>query len=157
MSSGFQYLTCLKTLAIGNCSKVEGLHEALQHMTTLQSLTLSDLPNIESWPECFENLTSLRELRIYVCPKLACLPTTIQHLSGMKTSSICGCSDLEMRCRKQIGEDWPKIAHVEYIDIQNFDIYHGGLGDSYFDEDADFLWPSLLLARNLRNCAHVNC
>ncbi|GAU47909.1 hypothetical protein TSUD_238760 [Trifolium subterraneum] len=143
MSSGFQYLTCLETLAIGNCSKVEGLHEALQHMTTLQSLTLSDLPNIESLPECFENLTSLRELRIYVCPKLACLPTTIQHLSGMKTLSICGCPELEKRCRKEIGEDWPKIAHIEYIDIQNFDVYHGALGDSYFHEDADFLWLSL--------------
>jgi hypothetical protein len=66
MSSGFQYLTCLETLAIGSCSEVEGFHEALQHMTTLQSLTLSDLPNLEYLPECIGNLTLLHELNIYV-------------------------------------------------------------------------------------------
>jgi len=143
LSTGFQYLTCLETLAIGSCSEVEGFHEALQHMTTLQSLTLSDLPNLEFLHECFENLTLLRELMIYVCPKLACLPTSIQQLSGLKLLSIYSCPNLEKRCRKGIGEDWPKIAHVEYIDIHNENITHGGHGGRYFDVDADFLWSSL--------------
>ncbi|GAU45362.1 hypothetical protein TSUD_239110 [Trifolium subterraneum] len=40
LSSGFQYLTCLETLAIASCLEVEAFHEALQHMSTLKSLTL---------------------------------------------------------------------------------------------------------------------
>jgi len=66
MSSGFQYLTCLETLAIGNCLEVEGFDEALQDMTTLQSLILSNLPNLESLPECLKNLTVLHKLNICV-------------------------------------------------------------------------------------------
>ncbi|AES96304.1 LRR and NB-ARC domain disease resistance protein [Medicago truncatula] len=143
MSLGFQYLTCLKTLAIGSCSEVEGFHKALQHMTTLRSLTLSDLPNLESFPEGFENLTLLRELMIYMCPKLASLPTNIQHLSGLEKLSIYSCPELEKRCQKEIGKDWPKIAHVEYIDIQNEEVMYGGHGGGYFDGDAGFLWSSL--------------
>jgi hypothetical protein len=143
LSSGFQYLTCLETMAIGSCSEVEGLHEALQHMSTLKSLTLSDLPNLEYLPECIRNLTLLHEINIYVCPKLACLPKSIQNLSGLKELSIYGCSKLEKRCQKEIGEDWPKIAHVQYKLIKNENRRHGGHSGGYFEGDEGFLWISL--------------
>ncbi|RHN55232.1 putative P-loop containing nucleoside triphosphate hydrolase, leucine-rich repeat domain, L [Medicago truncatula] len=143
LSSDFQYLTCLETLAIGSCSEVEGFHEALQHMTTLKSLTLSDLPNLEYLPECIGNLTLLHEINIYSCPKLACLPTSIQQISGLEILSIHDCSKLEKRCQKEIGEDWPKIVHVQYIEIENDNLIHGGHGGSYFEADTGFLWHSL--------------
>jgi structure-specific endonuclease subunit SLX1 len=143
LSSGFQYLTCLETLAIGSCLEVEGLDVALQHMSTLKSLTLSDLPNLEYLPECIGSLTLLHEIKIYVCPKLSCLPKSIQHISGLEILSIHDCAKLEKRCQKEIGEDWSKIAHVKYIDIQKDGIIHGGHGGGYFEADAGFLWTSL--------------
>ncbi|PNY14731.1 resistance protein [Trifolium pratense] len=143
LSSGFQYLTCLETLAIGSCSEVEGFNEALQHMSTLKSLTLSDLQNLEYLPECIGNLTLLHEINIYQCPKLSCLPKSIQHISGLEILSIHGCPELEKRCQKEIGEDWSIIARVKYIDIQNDGLIHGGHGGGYFEADAGFLWTSL--------------
>ena len=143
LSSDFQYLTCLETLAIGSCSEVEGFHEAFQHMTTLKSLTLSDLPDLEYLPECIGNLTLLREINIYSCPKLACLPKSIQQISGLEILSIHDCSKLEKRCQKEIGEDWSKIVHVQYIEIENDNLIHGGHGGSYFEADTGFLWHSL--------------
>jgi hypothetical protein len=122
---------------------VEGFHEALQHMTTLKTLTLSDLPNLEYLPECIGNLTMLREINIYVCPKLTCLPNSIQHIRGLEILSIHGCSELEKRCQKEMGVDWLKIAHVQYIEIQNDELTHGGHGGFYFEGDAGFLWHSL--------------
>lgn len=138
LSSDFQYLTCLETLAIGSFLEVDGFHEALQHMTTLKSLTLSDLPNLEYFPECIRSLTLLREINIYSCPKLACLPKSIQHISDLEILSIHDCSKLEKRCQKEIGEDWSKIVHVRYTEIQNDNLRHGGHGGFYFEGDAGF-------------------
>lgn len=138
LSAGFQYLTSLETLMIGSCSKVEGLHEALQHMTALQTLTLSDLPNLLSLPDCLGNLSSLQSLRIYMCPKLTCLPTTFQQLNRLKSFWINGCPELERRCRKEIGEDWPKIAHVQYIHIENEQVRLGGPYGRFSEEYACF-------------------
>jgi len=140
-SSDFQYLTCLETLAIESCLDVEGFHEALQHMATLKSLTLSDLPNLEYLPECIGNLTMLLEINIYKCPKLACLPKSIQHISGLELLSIHGCSELEKRCQKEIGMDWWKIAHVQYIEIKNDNLTYVDDG-YYFEGDSGFLWDS---------------
>nr|KYP56414.1 Putative disease resistance protein RGA3 [Cajanus cajan] len=117
ISSSFQYLTCLEKLLISTCIEVEGLHEALQHMTGLQSLELRNLPNLESLPDCFGNLALLHELTICYCSKLMCLPTSLR-LSSLERLTIYGCPELEKRCQKETGEDWPKIAHIPYT---NFD------------------------------------
>lgn len=143
LSAGFQYITCLEQLGIGSCSELEGLAEALQHMTALRLLTLSDIPNLESLPDCLGNLSLLHELGIYVCPKLTCLPTSIQRLSGLTRLTICGCPELEKRCQKEIGEDWPKIAHVQYIHIENANVTYGGHGCRNSEGTVGFLWASM--------------
>jgi len=126
-----QGLHSLKILVIELCSGIEGLHPALQHMTSLQSLTLGFLPNLASLPDWLGNLSLLQELYISQCPKLMCLPTSIQCLTGLKRLSIYGCSELEARCKENTGEDWPKIAHVQHIVIQNTKMYYGRGGAFY--------------------------
>ncbi|XP_045813818.1 putative disease resistance protein RGA1 isoform X2 [Trifolium pratense] len=121
LSAGFGYLTCLKGLRIGNFSDMSGFSEALQHMTALRILELSELPNLTSLPDCLGNLGLLRALSIEECPNLMCLPTTIQRLSGLQTLDIQACHpELANRCKKETGEDWPKIAHVEYLSINEY-------------------------------------
>ncbi|KAG5050672.1 hypothetical protein JHK87_002870 [Glycine soja] len=115
---GFQGLTCLQDLWIVSCKEVEGLHEALQHITTLKKLRLESLPNLEFLPDCIGNLPLLRQLHIWNCDKLTCLPPSLSLLSSLKELMIWGCHpELEKRCEKEMGEDWPKIAHVPCVEV----------------------------------------
>ncbi|KAK7359118.1 hypothetical protein VNO77_01064 [Canavalia gladiata] len=118
LSAGFQHLTSLEVLTIGSCPEVEHFPEALQHMTTLQSLNLYDLPNLGSLPHWLGNLGMLHSLSISNCPKLMCLPMSIQYLNSLKRLCINSCSELQKQCHKEIGKDWPKIAHVMDIYIE---------------------------------------
>lgn len=128
VSPSFQYLTCLEKLLIHSCSEIEGLQEALQHMTALRLLALYNLPNLTSLPDCFGNLGLLRELTISQCSNLTCLPMSIQCLTSLKSLGIYGCTELGKRCIKETGEDWPKIAHVQHIEIHYTGIYWEGRG-----------------------------
>ncbi|GAU47642.1 hypothetical protein TSUD_238610 [Trifolium subterraneum] len=123
LSGSFQYLTCVEKLMIEGCSEIEGLHEALQHMTSLQSLILCDLPNLASLPDWLGNLGLLHELIISKCPKLRYFPMSIQCLTCLKSLRIYGCTELGKRCKKETGEDWRKIAHVQDIEIQNWVVH----------------------------------
>ncbi|RWR75797.1 GIY-YIG nuclease superfamily [Cinnamomum micranthum f. kanehirae] len=59
------------------------------------------------------SLTKAQMLRTYViCPEMASLPKELQRLSALKQLSIDGCPALEIRCKKDIGEDWDKIKHI---------------------------------------------
>ena len=132
-------LTSLKKLMIICCSEIEVLGEALQHVTSLQWLTLGNLPNLTSLPDSLGNLCSLQSLilgnlpnlislsdslgnlsslqglEIYKCPKLICLPASIESLTALKSLDICDCHELEKRCKRETGEDWPKISHIQYL------------------------------------------
>jgi len=116
VSAGFECLTCVKDLRIKSCiEEVEGVHVALQHMTALKNLTLVDLPNLESLPDSFENLSLLHELTIRYCSKLRCLPTSLSR--SLEYLTIFGCTELEKRCDKEKGEEWPKIAHIPHLNL----------------------------------------
>lgn len=52
------------------------------------------------------------------CPEMKCLPDGLQSLSTLKYLSIDKCPDLERRCKKDTGEDWPKISHITEIFIK---------------------------------------
>ena len=66
-------------------------------------------------------LTSLQTLQIWSCPNLISLPQEIRNLTSLKELRIWRCPLLRQRCKRQIGEDWPIIAHVPivYVDGQN--------------------------------------
>ncbi|KAH8483080.1 hypothetical protein H0E87_027722, partial [Populus deltoides] len=58
---------------------------------SLQTFIIRGCPNIEEMPECIGNLNKLQNLE------------------------ITGCPSLSKRCRRETGEDWPKIKHIPKI------------------------------------------
>ncbi|KAJ6861626.1 disease resistance protein RGA3 [Populus alba x Populus x berolinensis] len=65
---------------------------------SLRIFIIEECPNIKVIPECFGNLKKLQNLRIIDCPRLS------------------------KRCQKGTGEDWPKIAYIPKIEIDDDDI-----------------------------------
>ncbi|PRQ32282.1 putative leucine-rich repeat domain, L domain-containing protein [Rosa chinensis] len=84
--------------------------------TTLGSLDIYSISKLDG--KGFKQLASLNQLIIRDCPELRCLPdeglpTSLSHLD------IDHCPLLEQRCHRETGEDWPKIAHIKSIYINN--------------------------------------
>ena len=89
--------------------------------STLTSLSLYRFQHLESLASLsLQTLTSLQNLKIINCPKLrsilpreGLLPDTLSQLR------IKGCPLLQQRFSKEEGDDWPKIAHIPYVDIND--------------------------------------
>ncbi|KAI5559516.1 hypothetical protein BDE02_17G116400 [Populus trichocarpa] len=89
--NGLCGLSSLRKLHVGHCDKFTSLSEGVRHLTALENLELNGCPELNSLPESIQYLTSLQSLVIYDCP------------------------NLKKRCEKDLGEDWPKIAHILHI------------------------------------------
>ncbi|XVF37654.1 hypothetical protein REPUB_Repub20aG0028300 [Reevesia pubescens] len=82
----------------------------------LQKLQLSNIENLDSLPEEFlQNLTSLQSLEIERCINLTSIPKGMQRLTFLRELQIVGCPQLTKRCKRNIGVDWPNIAHIKNI------------------------------------------
>jgi len=117
--AGLQWLTCIEDLRIERCEEVEGL----QHMTSLKNLTLDDVSNIEFLLHqlSFGDLPLLRQIRICDHKRLMRLPTTLSRLTSLEELRILSCNnELKKRCQKEIGEDWPIIAHIPRLFISEY-------------------------------------
>ena len=87
-------------------------------LSQLQYLRLWDVNDLESLPEeWLGNLTSLQRLQIRGCPNLTSLPQGIRNLTSLQKLIIWNCPHLRERYQGQIGEDWPNIAHVPYVNV----------------------------------------
>ena len=86
--------------------------------TSLTTLRLGNLRNLKSIASTsLQSLISLKSLEFHICPKLRSfvpnegLPATLTRLV------IRECPFLKERCLKDKGKDWPKIAHIPYVQI----------------------------------------
>uniref|UniRef100_A0A6N2NE04 NB-ARC domain-containing protein n=1 Tax=Salix viminalis TaxID=40686 RepID=A0A6N2NE04_SALVM len=117
LTEGVRHLTALEHLELIASPKLNTLPEGIQHLTSLQSLSISYYDGLTSLPNQISYLTSLSSLEIEGCPNLMSLPDWLQSLSNLNRLVIVNCPILEKRCKKEEGEDWPKISHIPHIMI----------------------------------------
>ncbi|PWA60198.1 Disease resistance protein [Artemisia annua] len=81
---------------------------------SLQELHINVCRNLVSLPH---NFPKLRSLIISYCNKLSSLPDEMQSFKDLNEITIKNCKILSRRCKKEIGEDWPKISHIPNLII----------------------------------------
>lgn len=89
----------------------------LEYLTALQELSIRDCQSLMEIPESISNLKSLEYLEISECPNLKSLPEGISKLTCLQSLDISDCPILFPRCQKETGDDWPKIAHIPYVQV----------------------------------------
>ncbi|XP_024445126.2 putative disease resistance protein RGA3 [Populus trichocarpa] len=122
LSEGVRHLTALEDLSLFGCPELNSLPESIQHLTSLRSLSIWYCKGLTSLPYQIGYLTSLSSLKIRGCPNLMSFPDGVQSLSKLSKLTIDECPNLEKRCAKKRGEDWPKIAHIPSIQINDKEI-----------------------------------
>ena len=118
LMEGEDYPTSLRSLRIGSLPQLVALPQWLIRFgNTLQVLIIHFFENLEALPEWFPYLISLRKLVIWACPKLSSLPERMDCLTSLKELEIGYCLQLRRNCKRDVGKDWPKIAHVPLLKI----------------------------------------
>ncbi|CAK9170519.1 unnamed protein product [Ilex paraguariensis] len=116
LSEGLQNLAFLEHLKISNCPKIESLSEGLENLTSLVNLQIYDCPKVESLSGGLQKLTSLESLHMENCPELGSLLNE-RVLDTLSILVIRRCPLLKERYSKESGVDWPKIAHIPFVQI----------------------------------------
>ncbi|GMI79657.1 hypothetical protein like AT3G14470 [Hibiscus trionum] len=116
----FQHLTSLEYLSISNCKELELSADGIQifqYHTSLRNLYLENIPKCRYLPEWIRHLTNLKWLYLINLPNLTSLPDEMNCLTSLEELRIRKIPQLEERCRKDIGADWRKIAHIPVIEL----------------------------------------
>ncbi|KAG6498153.1 hypothetical protein ZIOFF_046062 [Zingiber officinale] len=119
-SSIYKYLERYENseLSICCCDELESLMTAdAASSIVLEELYIDGISNLTTLPDWLQHLKSLCHLSIKNCSQLGTLPRGLKNLHMLETLSIINCPQLKRRYEKEIGEDWPTISHVSYVDI----------------------------------------
>ncbi|KAH0739938.1 hypothetical protein KY290_038643 [Solanum tuberosum] len=116
----FQAPGNLSTFSVVRLDKLTTLPVWLQHFSgTLKSIDIWRCPNFATIPEWIGDLISLNRLKIDGSPMLTSLPEGMRSLAALQLLFVVrGSSILKQRCQEEVGEDWPKIAHIPRVYIQ---------------------------------------
>uniref|UniRef100_A0A2N9H5Y6 Rx N-terminal domain-containing protein n=1 Tax=Fagus sylvatica TaxID=28930 RepID=A0A2N9H5Y6_FAGSY len=86
---------------------------SLVDFPSLQYFSLTHLDSLENISEMeWQSLSRLSELILIALPNLVFILVGIQHITTLQRLSISGCPISLERCKRETGEDWPKIAHI---------------------------------------------
>jgi Leucine-rich repeat (LRR) protein len=115
---GLRNLNSLEVLEIWYCGRLNCLPmDGLCGLSSLRRFVIQGCNQLAYLTEGLRHLTALEYLGLYNCPELNSLPESIQHLTSLQSLYIRDCPNLKKRCEKDLGEDWPKIAHISNITI----------------------------------------
>ncbi|XP_031372145.1 putative disease resistance protein RGA4 isoform X1 [Punica granatum] len=121
-----RYLTALESLTISNCPELDlsmgesGYQEDMPEGPAykLRELEFLGIGKMKTLPWWIQHLTNLESLKIAYCNDLNAFPEWFPQLTSLKRLHICLCGgELRRRCRRNIGEDWPKISHIPDINV----------------------------------------
>jgi hypothetical protein len=106
----------LTNLAITSCDTLHSFPVKLP--ATLQKLEIFHCSNLRCLPSGIEEASCLSAMTILQCPLISSLPE--QGLpQSLKELYIRDCPLLTASCQENNGQDWPKIAHVPIIEIED--------------------------------------
>nr|AKE49464.1 NBS-LRR disease resistance protein NBS49 [Dimocarpus longan] len=133
---GFHKLTFLRNLDVRGCRFALSFPMEEREMmlpSSLTRLTITEFPRLKCLSsKGFQNLTSLEYLSINDCPKLTSLPEPGLP-SSLLQLFIYNCPLLKIRCKRDEGEEWFKIAHIPRVRIDGSFIY-----DTKLEEGSSF-------------------
>ncbi|KAK4732636.1 hypothetical protein R3W88_025624 [Solanum pinnatisectum] len=129
LSTCLTHLSSLEFFCIDNCPQLDlSSDEAMQfqapgNLSTFRVLMLDKLTTLPVWLQHFSEwiggLISLNRLEIDGSPMLTSLPKGMRSLTALQMLIVKrGSSILKQRCQEEVGEDWPKIAHIPRVYIQ---------------------------------------
>ncbi|AES69165.1 putative P-loop containing nucleoside triphosphate hydrolase, leucine-rich repeat domain, L [Medicago truncatula] len=111
-------LTSLRQLVVWGCN--ENILDNIEGIPSLKRLSLDNFPSLTSLPDWLGAMTSLQVLQISRFPMLRSLPDSIQQLQNLQKLSILRSSMLlRKRCKRGVGEDWHKIAHIPALILES--------------------------------------
>ncbi|KAM6595093.1 hypothetical protein CsatA_002796 [Cannabis sativa] len=87
-------------------------------LISLKRIMISECFNLTRFDDtAFQHLTSLEELKIRHCSNLQCLPKELP--TSLSDLYITGCKLLRPRVERETGKDWPIIAHIPNIIVDD--------------------------------------
>ncbi|XP_044480555.1 putative disease resistance protein RGA4 [Mangifera indica] len=129
-------LELLDLMAMSSVKKVDDNFWGIESETSSSSSLCVHFPKLKDfrfwytreWEEwdckVEEFMPCLASLRIVLCPKLKAQPDNLLQRTTLKRLDFSQSPILTERYNKETGEDWPKISHIPYIEIDCNRVQH---------------------------------